>query len=289
MTIVLSAVDLSSVGPTLCSDLVTVTAEDAQRFGCPVKTKTRTVIISTGHAATVHWEMRDAAGAAIDLTSCDEAEVEVRIMDVLGRCYSGVKTVTGDILDADSGIVSFTPPSEIYSQPGIYRFDIAIKVDDVVRFVNNGWLSVENNLFSAAAYEQGPPTLGDIRIQLRDIWVENNLRGEVEFSDAEIMHSLIQPVRYWNEIPPDIVRYTTANFPYRYHWLMATVANLLLVSAQWYMRNKAGIQAGGASINDMDKDQPYAALALRLREEYQQFVRDKKIEINISQGWGSMP
>lgn len=294
MAVTLTAVDRGA-GPTSCSDLQIVGPDDATRFGCPVRMKTRTAIMSTGQLATVQWELRDSDGKAIDLTAClvgdDAGTVVVKFQDVLGCCNHSVYTVDGDVLDEEAGIVTFTPPAEVRNQPGLWRINIALKNSDgEVLFVQEGWLSVEQGLFSdySKANCSGPPTLGEIRIQLRDIWVENSLNSEVEFSDAEIMHSIVQPVRYWNEVPPDVGRFTTANFPYKHNWLMAIVANLLLVSAQWYMRNKAQISAGGAGINDLDKDQPYAVLALRLREEYKAFVRDRKIANNMAMGWGSM-
>ena len=96
------------------------------------------------------------------------------------------------------------------------------------------------------------------------------------------------PVQYWNEIPPPIGTHTTASFPYRYHWLMATAGYLFLAAAEQHRRNNLSYSASGVQVNDQDKEPNFEQAAHRRIQEYKEFVRRKKAEINLECAWGGL-
>jgi len=129
----------------------------------------------------------------------------------------------------------------------------------------------------------------DIRIWLRDTDPEANLLlKDFEFGQEELRTAMTLAVDYWNEVSPLMLgyNYDINNFPYRYHLLMGTCANLLFIAANAYRRNKLPYNIGGGTVNDQDKDQPYDAAGAKLWEQYKEWVARKKRELNMTQCWG---
>lgn len=127
----------------------------------------------------------------------------------------------------------------------------------------------------------------DIRIWLRDTDPSANLLlDDFEFSAEELRTAQTLTVDYWNETPPAIFSYNYDKFPYRFALLRGTAANLLFIAANRFRRNSMNCNAGGVTLNIEDKHQQYDAAASRLWEEYKQWVRMKKRELNANAAWG---
>jgi len=289
MAITLTPVSITPPGPVNCTSLLTLSPSEAYSVrNCPVINKTRTVIVDKGQIATIRWELRDRNGEAVNITDCADAGGIVfgRLRDLI--CESSVVTdIQATIHDAEAGLVDLTLTSDFVDRPGIYRLDFGL-LDELENptFIDHGMISVENSLFGTSRKTGGPLTLGEIRIQMRDYAVSNDLRGVAEYDDTELVHAIIQPLREWNETPPDLGSVTPTNFPYRYHWLQATCGQLFQIAATWYLRNKLQVAHGGVQDDDRNRDQAYMALAQMLQQKWSQFVRAKKFEINISAGFG---
>lgn len=128
----------------------------------------------------------------------------------------------------------------------------------------------------------------DIRIWLRDTDPEANvLLDDFEYSPEEIRTAQTLTVDYWNETPPAVCGYNYDRFPYRSALLRGTAANLLFIAAHRYRRNHAQYSAGGLQFNSEDKYQQYDQAGARLWEEYKQWVRIKKRELNANMGWAN--
>jgi hypothetical protein len=126
----------------------------------------------------------------------------------------------------------------------------------------------------------------DVRIWLRDKDPKaNKLIEDYEFTPEEIRTATTLVVDHWNDVPPDIIRYTLETFPYRYYLLMGTVANLLFIAANSYRRNHLNYNVPGGSIADQDKAPAYDAKGDKLWGEYVTWERAKKSEINAASGY----
>jgi len=126
----------------------------------------------------------------------------------------------------------------------------------------------------------------DVRSWLRDNQPELNLLiKDLEFSPEEILSAMNNTVDYWNEIPPSIISYKISNFPHKYHFLMGTCGQLLMMAANRYRRNALQYQAGGMAVNDQAKDAVYNNAGVNLWNAFREFVRFKKVEHNMSMGW----
>jgi len=133
----------------------------------------------------------------------------------------------------------------------------------------------------------------EIRMEMRDACpAANSLLEDVEFSDLEIFYNIQKPIEEWNETPPDLsdagASYTQNTFPWRHAWRRATVGYLLRTAAIWQERNNFNYSAGGLSVKDKDKGQPYMAISERLIGEWRDWVMHKKAEINQGLCYGSM-
>jgi hypothetical protein len=183
--------------------------------------------------------------------------------------------------------------------PGISRADAGIfDSGGALVFTNTFYLVVNRSQFTSSVLEQGPLSLAEIRLHLRDSGPEDNLwLGVEEFDMAEIAACIERPIRYWNEAPPPIgLYYSTASFPYRYNWLNATISGLYSLAAAHYRRVHLPVQAGGVQVDDKNKSAEYQAIADKLWSEYKDWVKLRKVQLNCEaavqtmgspySGWG---
>jgi hypothetical protein len=184
--------------------------------------------------------------------------------------------------------VQFPFPDDFNAFGGLYRVEVAILRDDVPVLNNRLLWSVEEGMWGDTTKTSGIPSLGEIRMHLRDTAVENSLLQDVEYDDEEIIHAIMRPVQYWNEVPPPIGVYNCRTFPFRYHWLEAICGELMRTATQHYMRNNLTVSHGGVQGNFKDKYKEYAAYAKQYEDNWKQFVEMKKIEINAGLGFSSL-
>jgi hypothetical protein len=130
----------------------------------------------------------------------------------------------------------------------------------------------------------------DVRAFLRDNSPSDNLLlDDYEFTSEEIRSALNLAVDKWNETPPFTGAYTAADFPYRYHLLRAVAASLLMLAVVRYARNTASLAVDGGSLDDQSaKIGPYTQLAAQFRAEFDQWMVQKKNEIQSITGWCSL-
>jgi hypothetical protein len=111
--------------------------------------------------------------------------------------------------------------------------------------------------------------------------VLNSYWQNVEFSDTEIVHSILEPIRCFNETLPRAISFGPTNFPFRHHWLQAVCAALLRISAVSYMRNSRRIAYGdGKTTDDRDKYATYSQLAEAKWQEYKMFCTEQQVTAN---------
>ncbi len=160
--------------------------------------------------------------------------------------------------------------------------------DDSPFFLDSGGIiSVEPGLWGNTGNMSGPPTLQEIRYAIMDRVEENTLLRAVEFDDSDILEAVRWPVRQFNELSPDLgMSYSCNNFPFKYHWIQATVGRLLLAAVNHYMRNKMLASSGGLNVDDKNRDTDYLRLSKMYQDEWLEWAQLKKIELNASLAWG---
>jgi len=137
---------------------------------------------------------------------------------------------------------------------------------------------------------KGPLSVAEVRFAIRDLCPQANfLLDEQEFTTSEVVWAIRRPIEQWNETPPPVRRFTPANFPYRYHWLEGVIAELLMIAVSLAQRNDLGYAAGGTSIDDQRRRwQNYLPMAQARRARWEEWMKAKKIEINVRGGFSQL-
>lgn len=196
-------------------------------------------------------------------------------------------TVQGDP-SAGEIFVEIAPEDIRY--PGLYMGNVLLVDGGEARQIFE--LYVESAP-SIAWYNQGshPLTISEIRLWARDTQpAVNDLLDEVEYSDNEIAAAIRRGIDLWNGTTPYLRNYTfnTTSFPaeYRSQWINVTIGFLKIMAADWYERNHLPYSAGGVSIDDRNKFQGYRQDGYAKVQEYQMFVKDAKVSLNMRGGFG---
>ncbi len=271
-----------------------------------------------GQDARLLWNMVDPAGEEVNLNDCigscsSTGSADSEKFDAAGTPSCGVelrmREITGynpsldklhcidvDVINFGTGYVrAHSLPDKIIREPGIYIEEWGVFTEDKrMLFSNQCCTFVRRGLFGLssdpAKMNLGPPSIEEIRLSLRDNSpADNTLLDDVEFDAAEIAQAVVRPLQYWNETPPPLRPIqTTKTFPFREMWLLGIQSNLLDMAANNYRRNDLQYNAGGVAVADKAKEQFYSAAAGRLRQQFIEMCRAKKIEINISLFSGSI-
>jgi hypothetical protein len=209
-----------------------------------------------------------------------------RIKDTI-RSNTVVASTAATTVDAAKGLFSVIITDDFIHFPGIFIAELAIYDElDVLRAVDRRYLQVSNNL-SYEGTGAGPINITDIRMALWDTCPEQNtLLDDYEFPDDMIMSAIRRPIDMWNETPPEICMHSANTFPYRENWLRATCGFLLKTAAHKVRRNALPYSAGGLSVNDQNKFNEYDAAGSELIGMYREWVARKKLELNMSRGFG---
>ncbi len=204
-------------------------------------------------------------------------------------------SIPGKILDQEKyrGFVEFELRAEQTCAAGVF----GCSVD---RYVNgphlvDTWpvlLAIEPPAMALLG-GNGPIIIPEVRLALLDLDNQvggnhafSNLLDDVEFTDLEIVFAIRRVVDLWNETPPPVGTFSSSNFPYRYHWLQGTTAQLLIMGAARYRRNRLAYQAGGVAIDDQSKANEYEQTGQQRMQEFMTWMRNEKYRINMGLAWG---
>ncbi len=264
------------------------------------------VQVAQGLAAWIEWTIRDEDGNPVDLTthgitsagsssSSGSSEagggtVKLRLIECLSLASSATPVeIAGEAVDAATGLVRAKLTSASVAKPGVYILEWSVyHPDGDLEVVHQGSMIVYRSLAGGAA-ENGPPTIAEIKLHIRDAGPEDNfLLDTVEFDLAEIAACIERPVQVWNETMSFVPRtYNTTTFPYRSRWVDACVGYLFQLAAHNYDRNLQQYQAGGTSMRDKDKGPLYTQKGQAMVQEYRQWVQTRKGQINLEAAYGS--
>ncbi len=292
----------------------TVRQNEDRYYGCIPYDKTNTVIVEGGAPSTVVYQVRGGDGTPVDLTSLfdktnpggeqDKHGLFVRFA-VADNTLVAKRSERGNVLDAKNGLVQFELPDYAYNIPCIYSFHLAVADketyprDGKSLYVAPGkgialveWTPFVTHHEHCPMRHRVVPAVEDVRRKLDDFLGKNDLMAQVEYSADDIANAMILPVRIFNEMPPRLSRFpfSLMDFPYYEYWVLGTAAELLRLSVVHYVRNKLLSTHGGLQGDEKGRDREYMQLAKMYMDEFKQWARFKKHELNYSagQGWGTL-
>ncbi len=268
--------------------------------GRPLLTRTKTFTMTARQAATLEHVMQDKTGNPVSLYECLEVapgvpsdlRLRFRLSEYLDS--KGFEYPV-EVVNASAGCVRVALSADDTANPGVYFGEFAIVGEDErgnpsIVFSNVVYVVINRGLWAGArsgTSQFGPPSMAEIRLHLRDTSPDESfLLDDVAFSDDEIALAIVRPVEYWNEIPPPVGTYTTANFPYRYHWLEAICAQLFFMCEERHRRNQLTYTAAGLHIDDYNKELNYQRAGQMRQQTWLDFVRREKYRRNAEACFG---
>ena len=78
------------------------------------------------------------------------------------------------------------------------------------------------------------------------------------------------------------------NFPYRYHWRLATVGELMIMVGTWLQRNNLDYSIAGLTVKDSARWPEYMKMGEVKKQEYKEWTKEEKIALNIASGYRSL-
>jgi len=297
-----------------CDDQNKLSPTVSKYYGNLTLQRMRSIRIQQSQHAKINWAILDPSGFPVDLTACgfpsDSSESSSDGSDVTGVGFRfrmrenlslGITPEPSrteyevNLIDGSEGKVEICLDKCATAVPGVYFAEIGVfdnygTDEEIMLFSNVFYVLIERGQFGGRKNQGGPPSIMEIRLHLRDSGPEESLLlDNIKFDDAEIALAISRPIQQWNETPPDLGRrYTTQNFPWRYHWLEAICANLFWMVAENFRANNLQYSAAGVQVNDQDREPNYERAAERRSAEWKQWMKRKKSEINLNMGYGSV-
>lgn len=268
-------------------------------------------VMNGAHEAGI-IQLLDVAGIPIDLTdydtridpqSDDSSPVkEPRMLPLTRGIVFDAAAYYGQSLPDLEKICAVNGPDpkkgEIYVEilpndlrfPGMYMVNILLCEGGEVKQMFEMYMESAPSI----AWGQGqgyPLTIAEVRLWCRDWAPEvNDLLDEVEYKDTEISAAIRRGVDLWNSTTPMLSKHTynITNFPatYRSQWIDVTIGFLKCMAADWYERNHLPYSAGGVSIDDRNKFASYRQAGMQAIQNYQNWMKDVKVQLNMQGAWG---
>lgn len=274
-------------------------------YDAPVISKMRAVAIRQAQLAVFQVQLFDPnTFLPVDLTQYGltngsltniPSPIQFRFMEALGALVADA--LVQNIVDASNGIIACQVPDAVTANAGVYLCEGAIfNSTNQMIFSNTFYVLIDRGLFTTSGTANpsqtgkiGPPTLDEIRLNLKDFPESNRLIDTFEFDVADICEAVVLSIQYWNVTPPPItISFNTINFPWRYQWLDGITAHLYEAAAAYYRRNNLKHQAGGLAIADLDKEREYLQAWQIRYERWTKWVQMKKVELNVAEGFGTL-
>lgn len=253
----------------------------ASSYGVPV------IELKTGITQSVDISLKKDVYGEETYTIPEGAELKFVTKEFINDNKYGLELPV-TVLDADSGLISIEFPQSKIPYPGLWPAAVVVH-DGAARVAEFFcYFCLEMGLNRGTDFRKPEPiTVGEVRLALMDFSPDyNTLLNDLEFSDTQIYAAMRRPVDEWNETPPDISRFNTTNFPFHEAWLKATCAYLLDSAAYRYSRNALPHNAGGLTLDPLNKGVVYHNEAAMLKGEWKAFIAAKKTEINMNACWG---
>jgi hypothetical protein len=295
-------------GPRTLNQALTATPPVTQVFGVPAIERARAVVATYGPATVVRWQMHGRDGTPIDLTAGlpggssagigpggsvagDEPGLQLRMREASG-CGAVATYPASCVTPADAAagwVEAVLRGTKDLTGPGIYRAELGLVDAGGTPVVTNPLLIyLEPSLFDPVPAAPGPPPVADVRMTLRDSSpAESQLIATTAWDDAEVALAMLRVIEKFNAMPPQLsTRATTHGFP-TYWWCRGAAAILYRMAADYCRKNHLAYQAGGVSVDDLNKAAEYDAAAQAAQAEFDKWAQSARIQASMNECWGS--
>lgn len=231
-------------------------------------------------------------GSSSSSSSSGEAVTGVRfVVKEMENSANPYFSVYGEVKseeDARNGIVYLNFEGCMSARPGIWIGMASVFQEGVQKKNLPFYLEVTPDLATYNA-SGAPLTFYEVRLAVRDVCPEVNiLLDAVDFQPVEIAGALRWPIEYWNEEYGHIQLYTPMTFPYRYHWRMATVGELMRIVGIWMMRNHLDYSIAGLTVKDSSRWPEYIKMGEAKIAEYKEYAKRQAVTVNAGRAYRSI-
>lgn len=271
----------ANIGPAGLSH----TTEDLTRSSCSASRQVAEMV--QGQRTRLIFFVVDANGVAVDLTNAASVKIIAKDTPTSDPAYL---EKSASVVDAAKGKVLVNLVPDDTPDAGLFYLHVLVYNSSNQLLWNTPyWLAINPSLDALESSQQGVITLAEIRLIMRDECASQNLLlDDFEFNDSQIMAAIRLPVDKFNETNQPKTMYTARTFPWRYHWLRAAAGYLFEIAARGYARDHLPYGAGGVSVDDKNKAGVYLQLAKDLLAEWDNFVVQQKIQLNVEGAWGTL-
>ena len=246
---------------------------------------------------TVSFTLIDPAkGVSFDLTQYGISDTD-QASSSSGAEFTGARLVLKEmpwslmkwrdveltVENAATGELSLTYDEVFSERCGVWTAEVQLWQNGVMVRHIPYFFNINPSLIGAQQHTKATLSIAEIRMTMRDTDpAQNYLLDELDFKENEIMLSVRRCIDYWNEArPPVATGMTPISFPWRYHLSLGVVGQLHLWAAINKMRNDLPYNAGGVTVQQTVKWNQYKQIADELWARWQQWVKEKKYEINV--------
>jgi hypothetical protein len=274
-----------------------VVVNPSSYYGTPLKAKRRGVLVAGGVGGTLRCQLLTQQCMPTDLTTfgfglpqlpgAPQPRVLLRMREAVGGNSAPLQEMTANPLDYTSGLMEAALPGAITANPGVYDAEFGVyNQSGALAMTNRIYVWVDNGLYGQ---QGGLPPLDEVRLTIQDVDPSSNLLvDDFENDIADICLAAVAAVRMWNELQPPIdLMYTTNSYPFTQQWLNAVAAGLYVMRAKAFLRNHLPYQAAGVSVDDLNKWKEYLEVGQQMLQEYKEWVKLKKTQINAEGAYTS--
>ena len=129
----------------------------------------------------------------------------------------------------------------------------------------------------------------DLRMFMRDKEDLNFVRGEEEFTDAELDKALEYATMEWNNTPPPIGSATVTTHPAPNLLMMGGALWLMASDSIRSIRNPHAFSDGGIQVSELSKIGNSNVVQGPMRAQYERTMVQIKTNMNIMAGFGGVP
>lgn len=257
-----------------------------QLFGEDVTLRKRAVQLTQGGENTLLYRLYHEDGSVVTLES--DSNIKARVAEAI-LSETSLAEITPAAVDTDNYVITLEFPASIQADSGIYLVSVGFFNDlDKLIFTSDFFVYNEPSMWGTTS-GNALPKIKDIQLSMRDSdIVENELTGSRQFGVEEITLAAINTINLWNDTPPVTVGVTTKNFTYPTIWRLGIQYYLYDMILEWYRKNRLQYNAGGISVDDMNRLNEYTAAQQQRQRELILTIKQNKSTIVLNRGFSKI-
>jgi hypothetical protein len=170
--------------------------------------------------------------------------------------------------------------------PGLFEASTTVYSGETAVGSKRYWVEVEST--TDARNCNDPLTIAELRLELRDqCAAQNELFERLEFNDEQLVWAIKKSVNEFNAFGQPATAYTVATFPGEWRTYLVSGAAGYALRTATIAGDRDGLKYQAGGVTAMESDVAVVrTLSQELLSIWHDWVRMKKVEINLEGAWG---